>query len=118
MEFKSTLSQIANTLPKPPRRTRITQFYSKNYYPLRYKNEFEPAWLHEQNRELLPGEKRMKQLDLANKLATEAYEKEPQEFKDWLEGEREKAYEAKVKAYEEKMKALDGIPDDAPSYHM
>lgn len=117
MEIKTTLSKIASTLPKPPRRTRMSQFYSRTYYPLRCKTEFEPLWQHEQTRVLAPGEKRMRQLDLANKLAIEAYEKETQEFKDWLEGEREKEHQANIKAYKETMKALDVVPEDAPSYH-
>ena len=117
MEIKTTLAKIADTLPKPPRRTRITQFYSRTYYPLRCKAAFDAAWELEQTRELAPGEKRMKQLDLANKLAIDAYQKEPQEFKDWLLKEREKEHEANVKEYEEKMEALDVVPEDAPSYH-
>ncbi|KAF7967885.1 hypothetical protein HWV62_32828 [Athelia sp. TMB] len=117
MEIKTTLAKIAGTLPKPPRRTRMTQFYSRTYYPLRCKAAFDVAWEHEQTRELAPGEKRMKQLDLANKLAIDAYQREPQEFKDWLFKQREKEHENNVKEYEENMKALDVVPEDAPSYH-
>lgn len=84
---------------------------------MRCKTEFEPLWEHEQTRELAPGEKRMRRLDLANKLAIEAYEKETQAFKDWLVEEREKEHQANLDEYAEKMKALDVVPNDAPGYH-
>lgn len=59
----------------------------------------------------------MTRLDLANKLANDAYEKETPEFKEWLKVEREKEHQANVEEYQEKMKALDVVPDDAPGFH-
>lgn len=118
MEIQTTLAKISRQLPKPPRRTRMTQYYSKWYFfqQQHLKSIFEGLWEQEQARVLAPGEKRVKRLDYANKVTEEYYAKEPEHFKKWLHGEREKTYHERLKKYQEKMKALDVTPSDASSY--
>ncbi|KAF7983599.1 hypothetical protein HWV62_20501 [Athelia sp. TMB] len=119
MEIQTTLAKISKQLPKPPRRTRMTQYYSKWYFfqQEHLKSTFDTLWEHERTRVLAPGEKRMKRLDYANKVTEEYYAKESEHFKTWLHGEREKQFQVKLKKYQEKMKALDAVPSDPSSYH-
>lgn len=117
MDIKTTLAKISKTLPKPPRRTRMSQYYSRTYFRSRSGLDIQKMWTEYQTKALVPGEKAMKYLDFVNKLAEEWYEKESQQFKVWLKAEREKEHEDKVKKYEEKMKAMDVVPDSAASFH-
>ncbi|KAF7974194.1 hypothetical protein HWV62_13241 [Athelia sp. TMB] len=117
MEVKTTLARIAKSLPKPPRRTRMTQFYGRHWFRERHNTDYGTLVKAEQERVLAPGEKRLSPLDIINKVAIQYYEKEPKEFKEWLTAEREKAFQEKVRVYKEKMKALDVAPVDAEGYH-
>ncbi|KAF7973149.1 hypothetical protein HWV62_15923 [Athelia sp. TMB] len=117
MDIKTTLTKINKTLPKPPRRTRMSQFYSRTYLHQRSGVDVQKLWVDYQAKPVGPGEKQMKYLDFVNKLAAEWYEKETPQFKEWLKAEREKEHIVNLKEYQDKMKAIDVLPDDAPSYH-
>lgn len=117
MEIKTTLANISNTLPKCPRRTRMSQFYSRSYFPSKIRPVFEPLWAHEQNRVLMPGEKRLTQLQLTNNVVKGFWEKETPEFREWLAGEQEKEHQENITKYKQKMEAIDLVPDDAASFH-
>lgn len=117
MEITTTLAQIADTLPKRPRRTRMSQYYSHLYFASKIKPILKPLWAVEQSRVLLPGEKRLTQLELGNKVTGEFWENETPDFKQWLTEEQEKEHQQNMAKYEEKMKAIDLVPNDAVSYH-
>ncbi|KAF7980032.1 hypothetical protein HWV62_40160 [Athelia sp. TMB] len=116
MEVKTTLAKISKTLPKAPRRTRLTQFYGRWYLCSRWNLDYGTLQKAELDRVLNPGEQRLQPLDVVNKVAKQYWEKEPEEFKKWVEGEREKEHAENVRKYEEKMKALDVIPQAPEDY--
>lgn len=117
MEIKTTLAQIADTLPKCPRQMCMTQFYSHSYFPSKIRPTSDELWAHEKVKVLKPGEKRLTQLELTNKVVAEFWERETPEFKTWLNGEREKEHQQRVEKYTQKMEAIDVVPDDALSFH-
>ncbi|KII83052.1 hypothetical protein PLICRDRAFT_180780 [Plicaturopsis crispa FD-325 SS-3] len=117
--LNSLFENIANFTPKPPRKLRVEQFYSKKYYASRIKARFEADWERAQEDwKVVEGNgnpdnlRAPSRINVRNQATKAAYEMETDEFKKdveiWLETERA----AKLRAFEaKKEEAPRGTPE-------
>lgn len=77
------IGQMAEQLPKPPRKTQILQYYSQIYYKDTTKGikaYVDRTWPALSKEVPLPGQKKLKHLEYANKITAQFYTRETKEF--------------------------------------
>lgn len=120
--LNSLFESIANFTPKPPRKLRVEQFYSKKYYSTRIKMRFEADWARAQEEwKVVEGNgnpdnlRAPSRINVRNQSTKAAYDSETDEFKKeleiWLENERA----ADLKAFE--TKAREAPPQTPEQFH-
>ncbi|KII83220.1 hypothetical protein PLICRDRAFT_180623 [Plicaturopsis crispa FD-325 SS-3] len=98
--------EISDLGPKPPRKLRMEQYYSKHYYESRVKPKFDEEWarvnadwelvLAAGNPENLRGPAR---INVRNRVTKEKYLEESEEFRKELEARAEKDRELELEEY-------------------
>lgn len=85
-EVEKMFMDLTDTVPKAPRRMRMTQFYSKCYYDTRIKPVFETKWalIKSSSDELKPS-----RINVLNSITSQLWEGKLSSFKTWLEGQRD-----------------------------
>lgn len=108
-EVEEMFAEMTGAVPKPPRRMRITQFYSKHYYNTRIKQVFEAEWAAKTSD--------ISRISILNSVTNRLWEAEPQNFKTWLEGRRDEEHQKELEEHKKLVKELEKPPDSAESYH-
>ncbi|KAF7971989.1 hypothetical protein HWV62_19339 [Athelia sp. TMB] len=120
MEVQKMITQMVQTLPKPPRRRQLLQFYSHKYYedPQKGIKAFvHRTWPAEKIKPVPHGTKKMTRLDYGNKITAEYWARETDEFKVYVAKQRDEEYNERLKAYNEELEAIDKVPETPESYH-
>lgn len=107
-------TDMTDAAPKPPRRMRMTQFYSKRYYDSRIKSVFESEWAS-----ILASDAESKpsRINVLNAVTSRLWDSESASFKSWLQGQRDLAYARELQEHQTVVKEMESAPDSAESYH-
>jgi hypothetical protein len=108
-EVEKMFAGMTEAAPKPPRRMRITQFYSKHYYNTRIKPVFEAEWAASTSD--------TPRISVLNSVTNRLWEAEPQSFKTWLEGRRDEEHQKELEEHQKLVKEMEKPPDSPESYH-
>lgn len=104
--------------PKAPRRTRMYQYYSHDYFSKRIgKVKMDGLWAAEQAKIVPRGTKRLTRLELTNLVTKAAWERESPEFWEWLMTQRDEEHDIELEKHHQKLKDIDNTPNCPESYH-
>lgn len=104
--------------PKAPRRTRMYQYYSHDYFAARIgTTKMDQLWAAEKTKTVPPGSKRLTRLELTNLVTKGAWEKETPEFREWLTNQRDEEHKRELEKHRLKLKELNDAPDCPENYH-
>lgn len=114
LEMEQLFNDITDAVPKPPRRMRITQYYSKQYYNTRIKPVFDAEWA---NALTSPGPEKPSRINILNTVTTRLWQNETSTFKTYLEQKRDEEHAKELEEHQKLVKEMEATPDSADSYH-
>lgn len=121
MEIENLFKQISEKSPVKPRKKRMHQYYSSEYFSVKVKPTFEARWASYNALPPVEGVKPMKRLDFQNKVTKEFWEAESPAFQDWLEKQRDAAHDQAMGQYQKNLDdyghAVEGTGRTAETYH-
>lgn len=106
--------QMTDNVPKPPRRMRLTQFYSKRYYDSRVKPVFEAEWAIACASGETPKPSR---INVLNSVTSRLLENETAGFKDWLTKQRDAEHARELEEHQKVVKEMESAPTTPETYH-
>lgn len=109
------MEQVFNdeSLPKPPRRMRMTQFYSKHCYNSRIKPVFEAELTAAY---AIPNAKPSR-INILNSVTRRLWENETPTFRSYLEGKRNEEHAKEMEEHNRVVKDLQLVAGSAETYH-
>lgn len=112
MDIQKIFSGLTDTHPdpKPPRRKRVTQYYSKCYYNSRIKPIFDARWAEELKRPIADGEKRPSEINIRNQVTEEMWNNESETFQKWLTGRRDEDHVKEMAKHERRVEESKNAP--------
>jgi hypothetical protein len=113
LEVEQMFAEMTDALPKPPKRMRITQFYSKRFYDTRIKPVFEAEWAATSS----PEDPKRSRINILNSVTTRLWENEPTSFRTWLEGQRDAEHARELAEHQIVIKELENAPSTPETYH-
>jgi len=114
LEVEQMFTEMTEALPKPPKRMRITQFYSKRFYDTRIKPVFESEWAAVS---ASAGDPKRSRINTLNSVTTRLWENEPSSFKTWLESQRDAEHARELAEHQTVVKELENAPSTPETYH-
>jgi hypothetical protein len=114
LEVKKMFTDMADAVPKAPRRMRMTQFYSKCYYDIRIKPVFETEWAQVNASSEVSKPSR---INVLNSVTSRLWEGEPSSFRTWLQGQRDAEHARELEEHRTVVKEMEGAPNTPETYH-
>ena len=102
-------------LPKPPKRMRITQFYSKRFYTSRIKPALDAEWAAIST----SAQDKRNRINVLNSVTTEDFGKtcvSRLTSKAWLEGQRDAEHARELAEHQTVIKELENAPSSPETY--
>lgn len=115
IDVEQLFTRMSDAVPKPPRRMRLTQFYSKRYYDSRIKPVFEAEWAITCASTEVPKPSR---INVLNSITSRLLDSEPPEFKVWLEKQRDAEHARELEEHQKVVKEMGDAPTTPETYHM